>query len=185
MIFNFFLTGEVERLLKEYRQNQELVRKIGGNFYQIIYPVQLRHHEKMGISTREVGGSKVWSSLGKRNIMNSTVCHHQPLLSSLCSHCHVSYFCKFSLTAIQNQCETVWNFNVSLLCFFLPLQGANSGYSGRGRTRVRLMFTLLHFTQYNKYFSTILSQTGKHFHRTSLLIKAFNHKFRLDLELNT
>ncbi|XP_070509632.1 disintegrin and metalloproteinase domain-containing protein 12 isoform X4 [Chironomus tepperi] len=104
--------GEVERLLKEYRQNQELVRKIGGNFYQIIYPVQLRHHEKMGISTREVGGSKVWSSLGKRNIMNST--------------------------------------------------GANSGYSGRGRTR-----------------------TGKHFHRTSLLIKAFNHKFRLDLELNT
>jgi hypothetical protein len=70
----FFCVGEVERPLKEYRQNQELVRKIGGHFYQIIYPVQLRHHEKMGISTREVGGSKVRFSLGKRNIMNSTVC---------------------------------------------------------------------------------------------------------------
>lgn len=72
--WNPFL-GEVERLLKEYRQNQELVRKIGGHFYQIIYPVQLRHHEKMGISTREVGGSKVRNSLGRRNIMNTTVCH--------------------------------------------------------------------------------------------------------------
>lgn len=47
--------GEVERLLKEHQQNQELVDRIGSNFYQIIYPVQLRHHEKMGISTREVG----------------------------------------------------------------------------------------------------------------------------------
>jgi len=49
----------VERLLKEYRQNQELVRRIGGHYYQIIYPVQLRHHEKMGISTREVSLPKV------------------------------------------------------------------------------------------------------------------------------
>ncbi|ALC49632.1 mmd, partial [Drosophila busckii] len=49
---------EVERLLKEYRQNQELVRRIGGHYYQIIYPVQLRHHEKMGISTREVSPPK-------------------------------------------------------------------------------------------------------------------------------
>ena len=70
----FLNKGEVERLLKEYRQNQELVRKIGGHYYQIIYPVQLRHHEKMGISTREVGGSKVRFPLRKRNIFNSTVC---------------------------------------------------------------------------------------------------------------
>lgn len=55
------ISGEVERLLREYRQNQELVRNIGANYYQIIYPVQLRHHEKMGISTREVGVSKVMS----------------------------------------------------------------------------------------------------------------------------
>lgn len=51
--------GEVERLLREYRQNQELVRNIGAHYYQIIYPVQLRHHEKMGISTREVNTPKV------------------------------------------------------------------------------------------------------------------------------
>ncbi|XP_020805686.1 uncharacterized protein LOC110182065 isoform X1 [Drosophila serrata] len=94
--------GEVERLLKEYRQNQELVRRIGGHYYQIIYPVQLRHHEKMGISTREVSVPKP----GQR-----------------------------------------------------PRPHDDSGFN-RGRTK-------------------------KHFHRTSLLIKAFNHKFRLDLELNS
>ncbi|XP_050559266.1 disintegrin and metalloproteinase domain-containing protein 11 isoform X7 [Spodoptera frugiperda] len=92
--------GEVERLLREYRQNQELVRNIGAHYYQIIYPVQLRHHEKMGISTREVNTPK------------------------------------------------------------------GRGYDYQQGTRSR-------------------ARTGKHFHRTSLLIKAFNHKFRLDLELNT
>jgi hypothetical protein len=55
----FTVAGEVERLLREYRQNQDMVRGIGTHFYQIIYPVQLRHHEKMGISTREVGAPKV------------------------------------------------------------------------------------------------------------------------------
>lgn len=50
---------EVERLLRDYRQNQEMVRNIGAHYYQIIYPVQLRHHEKMGISTREIGAGKV------------------------------------------------------------------------------------------------------------------------------
>ncbi|XP_054286585.1 disintegrin and metalloproteinase domain-containing protein 12 isoform X4 [Macrosteles quadrilineatus] len=99
--------GEVERLLREYRQNQELVRNIGANYYQIIYPVQLRHHEKMGISTREVGAGK-----------------------------------------------------------FSPVYTGGNTQTGYGGQRGR-------------------SRTGKHFHRTSLLIKAFNHKFRLDLELNT
>ncbi|KAK9754767.1 hypothetical protein QE152_g965 [Popillia japonica] len=50
--------GEVERLLREYTQNQEMVRNIGSHYYQIIYPVQLRQHKKMGISTREIGSSK-------------------------------------------------------------------------------------------------------------------------------
>lgn len=71
-MFSCLFTGEVERLLKEYRQNQELVRRIGGHYYQIIYPVQLRHHEKMGISTREV--AKVRNRLRKRNTFDSTVC---------------------------------------------------------------------------------------------------------------
>ncbi|XP_063707352.1 disintegrin and metalloproteinase domain-containing protein 22 isoform X2 [Culicoides brevitarsis] len=101
--------GEVERLLKEYRQNQELVRRIGSHYYQIIYPVQLRHHEKMGISTREINAQRQSPQRG-------------------------------------------YDSNYP----------GSSGGGGRGRSR-----------------------TGKHFHRTSLLIKAFNHKFRLDLELNT
>lgn len=61
LILVFSFVGEVERLLREYRQNQELVRNIGAHYYQIIYPVQLRHHEKMGISTREVNTQKVRS----------------------------------------------------------------------------------------------------------------------------
>ncbi|XP_058810259.1 disintegrin and metalloproteinase domain-containing protein 11 [Phymastichus coffea] len=95
--------GEVERLLRQYQQNEELVKNIGAHFYQIIYPVQLRHHEKMGISTREAGIPR-----------------------------------------------------------FPQKSSYNEGVFPRPRTR-----------------------TGKHFHRTSLLIKAFNHRFRLDLELNT
>ncbi|CAK9826956.1 Disintegrin and metalloproteinase domain-containing protein 11 [Anthophora retusa] len=96
--------GEVERLLRRYRQNQELIQNIGTHDHQIIYPVQLRHHEKMGISTREVSVSK------------------------------------------------------------FPQRGYGEGGYQNTRGRIR---------------------TGRHFHRTSLLIRAFNHKFRLDLELNT
>lgn len=100
--------GEVERLLRQYQQNEELVKNIGSNYYQIIYPIQLRHHEKMGISTREAEVPRV------------------------------SRF---------------------------PQKGSyNKGVYSNLRSRAK---------------------TGKHFHRTSLLIKAFNHKFRLDLELNT
>lgn len=58
----------MERLLREYTQNQDLVRNIGSHYYQIIYPVQLRQHKKMGISTREIGSSKVRTK-------RSSVCH--------------------------------------------------------------------------------------------------------------
>lgn len=40
--------------------------RIGTHFYQIIFPVQLRHHEKMGISTREVNTAKVRNGLRKK-----------------------------------------------------------------------------------------------------------------------
>ncbi|KOB69436.1 Uncharacterized protein OBRU01_14276 [Operophtera brumata] len=38
-IKSHMVSGEVERLLREYRQNQELVRNIGAHYYQIIYPI--------------------------------------------------------------------------------------------------------------------------------------------------
>lgn len=75
-LLSFYIPGEVERLLREYRQNQELVRRIGSHYYQIIYPVQLRHHEKMGISTREVSSAKVRNRIHKRNSVEATVCHY-------------------------------------------------------------------------------------------------------------
>lgn len=62
MIFFFWnITGDVEKLLQGHRENDDMVRSIGAR-YQIVFPVQLRHHEKMGISTREIGASKVRSS---------------------------------------------------------------------------------------------------------------------------
>lgn len=78
----YVIPGEVERLLREYTQNQEMVRNIGSHYYQIIYPVQLRQHKKMGISTREIGSSKVRKA-------RSTVCH-----STFSSHC--THKCKHS-----------------------------------------------------------------------------------------
>lgn len=75
-IYLFFVwcAGEVERLLRDYRQNQELVRNIGANYYQIIYPVQIRHHDKMGISTREVGSQKVSFGVQYENSSRMYMC---------------------------------------------------------------------------------------------------------------
>ncbi len=46
--------GEVERLLRDYPQNQELVRNLGSRYYQVVYPTQVRQREKFGVSTREI-----------------------------------------------------------------------------------------------------------------------------------
>ena len=46
-------TGEVERLLRDYKQNQDLVRNLGSRYYQVVYPIQVRHREMTGVSTRE------------------------------------------------------------------------------------------------------------------------------------
>ena len=51
------LTDEVERLLRDYKQNQDFIRNLGNRFYQIIYPIQVRQRERFGVSTREIEGS--------------------------------------------------------------------------------------------------------------------------------
>ena len=29
-------------MLREYKQNQELVRRLGSRYYQVVYPIQVR-----------------------------------------------------------------------------------------------------------------------------------------------
>ena len=62
--FSFVLTGEVERLLKDYQQNQDFIRNLGNRFYQIIYPIQVRQRERFGVSTREIAYGKVMEFYG-------------------------------------------------------------------------------------------------------------------------
>jgi len=98
---------EVERLLRDYKQNQELLRRLGNRYYQVVYPIQVRHREKMGISTREIDS-----------------------------------------------------------------RNPPGGGDGRGVNEL----------EPNRLGPR---HQQKHYRQTSLLIKAFQHKFRLDLELNS
>jgi len=99
---------EVERLLREHKQNQDLVRRLGNRYYQVVYPIQVRHREKISLSTREIDRYAAGSQ-------GSGIARGVNDLDS-------------------------------------PLSGPRH---------------------------------QKHYRQTSLLIKAFQHKFRLDLELNT
>ena len=53
------LLGEVERLLKDYLQNQELVMNLGNRYYQVIYPIQMGRRELDTRDRRNQGYGKV------------------------------------------------------------------------------------------------------------------------------
>lgn len=38
--------------MRDYKQNKDLVRNLGSRYYQVVYPVQVRHREMIGVSTR-------------------------------------------------------------------------------------------------------------------------------------
>ena len=40
--YKYYFTDEVERLLRDYKQNQELLRRLGNRYYQVVYPIQVR-----------------------------------------------------------------------------------------------------------------------------------------------
>ena len=45
-----YLQDEVERLLRDYKQNQELLRRLGNRYYQVVYPIQVSNRKILSIN---------------------------------------------------------------------------------------------------------------------------------------
>ena len=123
----------MEKLLKEHRENQDLVRSIGASHYQIVFPVQLRHREKMGISTREIGATKVRSQiLSFDKTKQKTFRHHRNLKKKSTSSKSklfknkMNYFVNATITKHKRPCRafkklTHQNLNICAFLNSLPV----------------------------------------------------------------